>query len=61
MQHAHCSYCGNRYDDGLPWPRTCAGCGETTWSNPLPVAVVLLPVAYRDGRNGAGPQPRDRE
>jgi ADP-ribose pyrophosphatase YjhB (NUDIX family) len=23
-----------------------------TWSNPLPVAVVLLPVAYADGRRG---------
>ncbi len=61
MQHAHCSYCGTRYDDGLPWPRTCAGCGETTWSNPLPVAVVLLPVTYRDGRTGIVVVRRDIE
>jgi ADP-ribose pyrophosphatase YjhB (NUDIX family) len=52
MQHSHCSYCGTRYADALPWPRICVGCGETTWSNPLPVAVVLLPVRYTDGRTG---------
>jgi ADP-ribose pyrophosphatase YjhB (NUDIX family) len=52
MQHDHCSYCGARWPGGLGWPRTCASCGETTWSNPLPVAVVLLPVHYGDGRTG---------
>ncbi|HEX6869902.1 MAG TPA: NUDIX domain-containing protein [Micromonosporaceae bacterium] len=52
MQHDHCSYCGTRYQADLTWPRTCAGCGETTWSNPLPVAVVLLPVSYPDGGTG---------
>jgi 8-oxo-dGTP diphosphatase len=61
MQHAHCSYCGTRYGDGLAWPRTCAGCGETTWSNPLPVAVVLLPVTYDDGRTGLVVVRRDIE
>src|SRR3954451_4981877 len=52
MQHSHCSYCGTRYPDGLAWPRVCPGCGETTWSNPLPVAVVLLPVHRSDGGRG---------
>jgi ADP-ribose pyrophosphatase YjhB (NUDIX family) len=52
MQHDHCSYCGTRYVEGAGWPRTCASCGETTWSNPLPVAVVLHPVQYADGRTG---------
>ncbi|WP_460494602.1 NUDIX domain-containing protein [Dactylosporangium cerinum] len=28
----------------------CASCGETTWRNPLPVAVALLPVETDDGR-----------
>jgi 8-oxo-dGTP diphosphatase len=52
MQHSHCSYCGTRYPDGAGWPRTCSGCGETTWSNPLPVAVVLQPIEVDDGRTG---------
>lgn len=61
MQHDHCSYCGTRYADGLPWPRTCVACGETTWSNPLPVAVVLFPVGYDDGRRGLVVVRRDVE
>jgi 8-oxo-dGTP diphosphatase len=61
MQHDHCSYCGSRWADGLGWPRTCSTCGETTWSNPLPVAVVLLPVSYPDGRTGVVVVRRDIE
>lgn len=61
MQHAHCSYCGNRWPEGLGWPRTCASCGETTWSNPLPVAVIMLPVSYKDGRTGVVVVRRDIE
>jgi 8-oxo-dGTP diphosphatase len=61
MQHSHCSYCGTRYADGAAWPRLCVGCGETTWSNPLPVAVVLLPVTYADGRAGVVVVRRDIE
>jgi ADP-ribose pyrophosphatase YjhB (NUDIX family) len=41
---SHCSFCGHRYEADLAWPRTCAGCGGTTYKNPLPVAVVLVPV-----------------
>lgn len=61
MQHAHCTYCGTRWPAGLGWPRTCATCGETTWSNPLPVAVMLLPVSYPDGRAGVVVVRRDIE
>ncbi|MBX3471427.1 MAG: NUDIX domain-containing protein [Planctomycetes bacterium] len=43
-RHAHCHACGAAYAPGQPWPRVCAGCGETTWRNPVPVAVLLLPV-----------------
>lgn len=43
-RHAHCHFCGAAYAPGQPWPRTCAACGGTTWRNPIPVAVVLLPV-----------------
>jgi 8-oxo-dGTP diphosphatase len=52
IQHSHCSYCGTAYPADLAWPRTCVGCGEITWSNPLPVAVVLLPVRTAEGRPG---------
>ena len=48
VQHSHCSYCGARYPDGMPWPRTCPACTETTWHNPLPVAMVLCPVTTPD-------------
>jgi 8-oxo-dGTP diphosphatase len=48
VQHSHCSYCGTRYPDDAPWPRTCPGCTETTWHNPLPVAMVLFPVQDTD-------------
>ena len=61
MQHDHCSYCGTRYTVGDAWPRTCAQCGETTWSNPLPVAVVLLPVTHADGSLGLVVVRRDIE
>jgi 8-oxo-dGTP pyrophosphatase MutT (NUDIX family) len=43
-KNAHCSWCGGRFADAQPWPRTCAGCGEVSYLNPLPVAVLLLPV-----------------
>jgi 8-oxo-dGTP diphosphatase len=61
MQHSHCSYCGAPYAERAPWPRLCAGCGETTWRNPLPVAVVLLPVEDGDGRRGLVVVRRDIE
>jgi 8-oxo-dGTP diphosphatase len=44
IQHSHCSYCGTAYPADAPWPRICPGCTETTWRNPLPVAVLMLPV-----------------
>lgn len=42
---AHCAYCGQRFPEAAPWPRTCAGCGETSYLNPIPVTVVLVPIA----------------
>src|SRR5512141_86157 len=44
-QHSHCSYCGQPFEIQQAWPRRCAACGHTSFVNPLPVAVVLLPVA----------------
>jgi ADP-ribose pyrophosphatase YjhB (NUDIX family) len=43
-KNSHCSYCGAAFAGGQPWPRQCASCGNTTYMNPLPVAVTLLPI-----------------
>lgn len=43
-KNSYCSYCGAHFPDGLPWPRRCPHCQNVTYQNPLPVAVVLLPV-----------------
>jgi 8-oxo-dGTP diphosphatase len=61
VQHSHCSYCGTAYPPEALWPRVCAGCGETTWRNPLPVAVALLPVDLPDGGHGLVVVRRDIE
>jgi ADP-ribose pyrophosphatase YjhB (NUDIX family) len=42
--HSHCSYCGGRYHEAEPWPRQCQTCRITSYLNPLPVVVVLLPL-----------------
>ena len=42
---SYCSFCGGRFDDQSSWPRRCSHCGNSTYQNPLPVAVVLLPMA----------------
>lgn len=44
IRNSHCSFCGAAYAPGLSWPRTCRQCGNTSYLNPLPVAVVVLPV-----------------
>lgn len=43
-QHSHCSYCGHPFEIDQAWPRLCAACGNTSFVNPLPVAVVIQPV-----------------
>lgn len=43
-KNSHCSYCGTSFAADLEWPRTCGTCGNTSYVNPLPVAVLLLPV-----------------
>ncbi|MFF3442681.1 NUDIX domain-containing protein [Streptosporangium sp. NPDC002721] len=44
IKNSHCSFCGAAFAPGRPWPRTCSGCGNTSYLNPLPVAVMVLPV-----------------
>lgn len=43
-QDSHCSFCGTQFPENLPWPRRCDNCSNTSYKNPLPVAVLLLPV-----------------
>lgn len=42
--YTYCSFCGEPYGPEAGWPRHCAHCGNVTFRNPLPVAVVLQPV-----------------
>ena len=44
QKNQYCSFCGNRFDESQPFPRTCSHCNNITYVNPLPVAVLLLPV-----------------
>ncbi|RNC64948.1 MAG: NUDIX domain-containing protein [Desulfuromonadales bacterium] len=44
-KNSHCTFCGSRFPDGASWPRRCPACGNASYLNPLPVAVVLQPVA----------------
>ena len=45
VKDSYCSFCGNRFELDATWPRRCSACGNKTYRNPLPVAVVLLPMA----------------
>lgn len=49
LPNSHCGYCGTAYPVDAGWPRICPGCGETTWRNPLPVALLMVPVKLHDG------------
>jgi 8-oxo-dGTP pyrophosphatase MutT (NUDIX family) len=41
---SHCSYCGQRFGERAGWPRRCASCGQVSYRNPIPVAVLAVPV-----------------
>lgn len=49
IRDAFCSFCGTAFPTPLSYPRTCASCRATIWSNPIPVSVVLLPVRHARG------------
>ena len=40
---SHCGFCGTGYTIS-EWPRKCSCCGNSTFRNPIPVAVGLVPV-----------------
>ncbi|WP_165988609.1 NUDIX domain-containing protein [Streptomyces sp. YIM 98790] len=46
---AHCGWCGGAFPPDAGWPRRCTRCGRTTYRNPLPVAVALVPVRTAGG------------
>lgn len=41
---SYCSFCGHRFPKEVGWPRTCTACGNSSHRNPLPVAVLVVPV-----------------
>ncbi len=47
IKNSHCSYCGTRFTEQKLWPRKCFVCYNDSWSNPLPVVVILQPVRRR--------------
>lgn len=47
QKNSYCSYCGRSFAPEQPWPRTCSHCQNTTFVNPIPVAVILQPVGER--------------
>lgn len=49
--HTFCSYCGVPYENEV-WPRVCAHCKNTTWKNPLPVIVLIVPTSFKDAEPG---------
>jgi ADP-ribose pyrophosphatase YjhB (NUDIX family) len=44
-KNSHCSYCGHPFAADQPWPRTCGHCQNLSFINPLPVTVLVIPVA----------------
>jgi ADP-ribose pyrophosphatase YjhB (NUDIX family) len=44
IKDSHCSFCGFGFTAADAWPKRCTACGNTTYRNPLPVAVLLVPI-----------------
>ena len=44
VKNSHCTYCGQAFEADQSWPRTCASCGSTSFLNPVPVTVILVPI-----------------
>jgi ADP-ribose pyrophosphatase YjhB (NUDIX family) len=41
---SHCPHCGHRFPEGVGWPRRCSSCAQVSYRNPVPVAVLVVPV-----------------
>jgi 8-oxo-dGTP pyrophosphatase MutT (NUDIX family) len=46
-KNAHCGWCGSKFAEQITYPRKCFRCGKGTYSNPIPVAVAMIPM-WRD-------------
>lgn len=44
QKNSHCTYCGAEFPPKQGWPRKCSHCGTTSYLNPIPVVVVLVPI-----------------
>ena len=44
VKNSFCSYCGTKFSAGALWPKACHQCGSSSYQNPLPVVVLLVPV-----------------
>lgn len=44
QRNSHCSFCGHPFASQQPWPRVCVNCQSVSYLNPLPVAVMIVPV-----------------
>ena len=40
----HCHWCGAAFGAVQGFPRVCSACRNSTYRNPIPVSVILLPV-----------------
>lgn len=41
---SYCTHCGTKFAPDQDWLKTCASCGITSYDNPKPVAVVIIPI-----------------
>lgn len=48
---SHCGYCGTSYSSNT-WPKLCTCCSNTTFRNPIPVAVGLLSFLNKNNEFG---------
>lgn len=46
VKNSCCSYCGAAFEAGS-FPKTCSVCQHTTWLNPIPIVVVILPMVNK--------------
>jgi NADH pyrophosphatase NudC (nudix superfamily) len=61
VKNSHCGFCGSKFAEQVLYPRRCWTCMNDTYTNPLPVVAVLLPVLRRNSNSGTLIQKRNIE